>query len=44
MLEIVLENGNVDILRLKKLLDYNPTTSFNDGIKKFINWYKSYYN
>jgi len=32
-----------DIDKSIKQLDYNPTTSFNDGIKKFINWYKSYY-
>ena len=28
----------------KNKLNYNPKTSINEGIPKFIKWYKSYYN
>lgn len=30
-----------DISKAKKLLGYNPSISFKDGIKNFINWYKN---
>lgn len=33
-----------DISKAKKLLDYNPQTKFEDGISKFIKWYKAYSN
>lgn len=33
-----------DITKAKKLLNYNPQTPVEEGIKKFINWYKEYYN
>ena len=29
---------------LKRITGYNPKTKYQTGIKKFINWYKSYYN
>ena len=29
---------------LKRITGYNPKTSYKIGIKKFINWYLSYYN
>ena len=29
-----------DISKAKKLLGYEPKTSFKDGIENFINWYK----
>jgi UDP-glucuronate 4-epimerase len=29
---------------LKKLTGYNPKTNYKLGIKKFLNWYLSYYN
>lgn len=29
-----------DITKAKKLIGYNPCTSFEDGIKKFVSWYK----
>ena len=32
-----------DINKAKKLLNYNPSTSLDEGIKKFIAWYKAYY-
>lgn len=30
-----------DINKAKKLLNYNPQTSFENGIKEFIKWYKN---
>ena len=30
-----------DISKAKKLLNYNPSTSFEEGIREFINWYKN---
>ena len=29
---------------LKKITGYNPKTNYKTGIKKFIDWYLSYYN
>ena len=41
-----LQKGDVDktaadITKAKKILDYSPKTSFNEGIKKFIEWSNS---
>jgi UDP-glucuronate 4-epimerase len=33
-----------DINKLKKTLNYTPTISIENGVKKFANWYKKYYN
>jgi len=33
--------ANVDAL--VESIDYSPSTSIEDGIKKFVNWYMSYY-
>ncbi len=33
-----------DISLLKKITKYNPKTSYKSGIRKFIDWYKDYYN
>ena len=33
-----------DISLLKELTDYSPKTDIEEGIKKFIDWYLSYYN
>ena len=30
--------------RIKKIITIKKSTSFDEGIKKFVNWYKSYYN
>lgn len=30
-----------DISKAKRLFNYNPKTSFEEGIQKFINWYES---
>ncbi|MFO7736140.1 MAG: NAD-dependent epimerase [bacterium] len=32
-----------DVSDLKKAVGYHPSTSVNEGIKKFISWYRSYY-
>jgi len=32
-----------DLEKSRQLLDYNPMTTIEDGIKKYINWYKEYY-
>ena len=28
---------------LKEWINYSPTTSIDEGIDKFVRWYKSYY-
>jgi len=33
-----------DISKAQKMLGFRPKTSVDKGIKKFINWYKKYYN
>jgi UDP-glucuronate 4-epimerase len=33
-----------DISKSKKLLGYNPSTSIEEGIKLFVDWYKKYKN
>lgn len=33
-----------DVAKAKKLIGYNPCTSFEDGIKKFVSWYKENIN
>ena len=32
-----------DISLIKELINFNPNTSLKDGLKKFIIWYKSFY-
>ncbi len=32
-----------DVDKLKTFIDYNPQTTFEEGIKEFIRWYKSFY-
>lgn len=34
------ERTYADISKAKKLIGYEPKTSFEEGIKKFVNWYK----
>ncbi len=29
-----------DISKLKNMTGYTPKTSFEEGVRKFINWYK----
>lgn len=33
-------NTHADLNKAKKILNYKPTVSIEDGIKKFYNWYK----
>lgn len=32
-----------DITKAKKLLNYKPKTNIEEGVKKFVEWYKEYY-
>ncbi len=32
-----------DISKLNKLIGYKPTTSIEEGLEKFVSWYKQYY-
>lgn len=34
------EKTYADVSKAKKLIGYEPKTSFNDGIKKFVDWYR----
>ena len=33
-----------DITKARKILGYNPTTDFEEGVKKFVQWYKEVNN
>jgi UDP-glucuronate 4-epimerase len=33
-----------DIEKTRKMLGFNPKTSIRAGIRKFLKWYKDYYN
>ncbi|EOG34542.1 NAD-dependent epimerase [Enterococcus faecium] len=33
-----------DVSDLEKAIGFKPTTSLDEGIKKFVEWYKEYYN
>ena len=37
------EKTYADIEMMKKLINYQPKTSLEEGIKKFLVWYKNYY-
>ena len=37
------EKTCADTIELEKLINYQPKTKLEDGIKKFINWYQEYY-
>ena len=37
------EKTFADTKKLKKLIEFEPATNLDLGIKKFINWYKEYY-
>jgi UDP-glucuronate 4-epimerase len=32
-----------DISRLEAAIDFRPRTSVEEGVKKFVEWYKGYY-
>ena len=38
------KNTNADINKISKSLNYKPRTSISDGVDKFVNWYKEFYN
>ena len=38
------ERGTLDISKAKKLLDYNPSYSIENGYLKYISWYKNFWN
>ncbi len=38
------ERTYADIEKAKKLIGYNPKVSFEEGIDRFIDWYKKFYN
>ena len=31
-----------DVTDLNKTIDYQPDTTIEEGVKKFVNWFKSY--
>ncbi|MCK4421644.1 epimerase, partial [candidate division WOR-3 bacterium] len=33
-----------DITKIRKLLGYNPEVSIEEGIKRFVTWYRREYN
>jgi UDP-glucuronate 4-epimerase len=32
-----------DISKAKEMLGYEPSISINEGVKKFVDWYRGYY-
>jgi UDP-glucuronate 4-epimerase len=43
------QRGDVEVTfantkKLQELVDYNPQINLSQGVAKFINWYKKYYN
>ena len=37
------KDTHADTSLLENWIDYRPITTLEDGINKFINWYKSFY-
>ena len=35
------QKTNADITKAKNLIGYNPKTNFQNGIKKFVEWFLS---
>ncbi len=35
---------HADLTKSKRVLGYNPNTTFDEGIKEFLNWHKTYEN
>ena len=35
---------SADISEIKSVIDFKPKTNINNGIPKFVNWYKSFYS
>ena len=38
-----IQDTNADITNLEKITDYKPQVDIEDGIKRFIDWYKAYH-
>ena len=38
-----LQDTFADINYIREKLDYNPSTSLNEGVLKFVDWYMNYY-
>ena len=38
-----IQDTNADITKLKKITDYKPQVDIEEGIKKFIDWYRAYH-
>jgi UDP-glucuronate 4-epimerase len=36
-------NTYADVTQLEKDFNYKPNTDLEDGINKFVDWYKEYY-
>ena len=34
---------NADVTRLQEWVDFRPQTKVEDGIAKFVEWYRAYY-
>ena len=37
------QDTNADITYLEKITDYKPQVDIEEGIKRFIDWYKAYH-
>ena len=37
------QDTNADITKLEKITDYKPQVDIEEGIKRFIDWYKAYH-
>ena len=38
-----IQDTNADITKLKKITDYKPQVDIEEGIKRFIDWYRAYH-
>ena len=38
-----IEKTEADLQNLRKVIDFSPKTNIKTGIKRFIDWYKLYY-
>lgn len=39
-----IKKTNASIKKIRSLYNYNPNTKIEKGIKKFVNWYREYFN
>jgi len=38
------EKTEADLQNLRKVIDFAPKTNIKTGIKKFVDWYRKYYD